>query len=253
MLIDARHKQAIAQSFGRAAASYDRFAELQRASGERLLNLMPPHDGQQLLDAGCGTGYFSRYWQQQGKRVIALDLSPAMLAHASEQRVAERYVQGDIEHLPLEDRCVDISYCNLAVQWCDDLPRALAELYRVTRSGGIVAFSTLAEGSLEELAHAWMRLDGTRRVNPFLSVATIQAACRPYRHQLRQECVTCHFPDVLTLMKSLKGIGATWLHQGRTPGLLSRSRLNRLSAVYPQRPEGYPLSYQLIYGVIYHD
>ncbi|MFP9479891.1 GTP-binding protein, partial [Pectobacterium brasiliense] len=37
----------------------------------------------------------------------------------------------------------------------------------------------------------------------------------------------CLLPDVLTLMKSLKGIGATWLHEGRTPGLLSLTRLGR--------------------------
>ncbi|PWC10618.1 malonyl-[acyl-carrier protein] O-methyltransferase BioC [Brenneria roseae subsp. americana] len=253
MFADTCHKQAIAQAFGRAAASYDRFAELQRTSGERLLDLIPPHGGTRVLDAGCGTGYFSRYWQQQGKRVTALDLSPAMLSHASRHQAAERYVQGDIEHLPLEDGCVDISYSNLAVQWCDDLPRALAELYRVTRSEGIIAFSTLAEGSLSELSHAWTQLDGTRRVNHFLSAGAIEAACQPYRYQLRQERITCYFPDVLTLMKSLKGIGATWLHQGRAPGLLSRSRLNGLSSVYPRCSEGYPLSYQLIYGVIYRD
>ncbi|MCV9878191.1 malonyl-ACP O-methyltransferase BioC [Brenneria izbisi] len=253
MFTDIDHKHAIAQAFGRAAASYDRFAELQRASGERLLDLMPPHDGIQVLDAGCGTGYFSHHWQRQGKRVTALDLSPVMLAYAREQRAAECYVQGDIEHLPLGAGCMDISYSNLAVQWCDHLPGALAELHRVTRRKGIIAFSTLAAGSLHELSQAWAQWDSTRRVNHFLPAEAIAAACQPYRHQLHQERITCYFPDVLSVMKSLKGIGATWLHHGRAPGLLSRSRLNGLSSVYPRRPEGYPLSYQLIYGVIYRD
>ena len=54
-------------------------------------------------------------------------------------------------------------------------------------------------------------------------------------------------------MKSLKGIGATWLHEGRTPGLLSRTRLAALAAHYPQEQGSYPLSYQLVYGVIYRD
>ncbi|QTF08949.1 malonyl-ACP O-methyltransferase BioC [Brenneria izadpanahii] len=255
MLSDAHthNKQAIARAFGRAAASYDRFAALQRASGERLLNMIAAHNGRQVLDAGCGTGYFSRCWQQLGKSVTALDLSAEMLACAAERRSAARYVLGDIENLPLADCSVDISYSNLAVQWCDDLPAALAEFHRVTRAGGAIAFSTLAEGSLIELAQAWQRLDGTRRVNRFLPVSAIEAACRPYRYQLHQECVTCCFPDVPALLKSLKGIGATWLHQGRTPGLLSRKRLAALSASYPPREDGYPLSYQLVYGVIYRD
>ncbi|MEQ9905103.1 malonyl-ACP O-methyltransferase BioC [Pectobacterium aroidearum] len=253
MLTENYNKQAIAQAFGRAAGCYDRFAELQRTSGERLLALMPPHGGLLVLDAGCGTGHFSRHWRQRGKTVIALDLSAAMLAQAREQQAADRYQEGDIENLPLADCSVDISYSNLAVQWCDSLPRALAELYRVTRPGGVIAFATLADGSLSELSQAWQRLDGTQRTNRFLPLSAIDAACQPYRYHLVQEREVCLFPDVLALMKSLKGIGATWLHKGRTPGLLSRARLAALSAHYPQEQGGYPLSYQLVYGVIYRD
>ncbi|MBJ7221241.1 MULTISPECIES: malonyl-ACP O-methyltransferase BioC [unclassified Brenneria] len=253
MLTKAHNKQAIARAFGRAADHYDRFAALQRASGTRLLSMIASHHGLQVLDAGCGTGYFSRCWQQLGKTVTALDLSADMLAHAREQQVADCYLLGDIENLPLADNSVDLCYSNLAVQWCEDLSRALAEWHRVTRPGGAIAFSTLADGSLTELAQAWRRLDGSQRVNRFLPVSAIEAACRPYRFQLHQECVTCCFPDVLTLMKSLKGIGATRLHQERPPGLLSRARLAALSAAYPRREDGYPLSYQLVYGVIYRD
>ncbi|BES84447.1 malonyl-[acyl-carrier protein] O-methyltransferase [Pectobacterium araliae] len=253
MLKENYNKKAIAQAFGRAAGGYDRFAELQRTSGERLLTLMPSHSGAAVLDAGCGTGHFSRHWRQIGKTVTALDLSVDMLAYAREQHVADRYLEGDIENLPLVDSSVDISYSNLAVQWCDSLPRALAELYRVTRPGGVIAFATLADGSLSELSQAWQRLDGTQRTNRFLSLSSIGAACQRYRHHLVQEREVCLFPDVLALMKSLKGIGATWLHEGRTPGLLSRARLSALAACYPQQQGGYPLSYQLVYGVIYRD
>ena len=39
----------------------------------------------------------------------------------------------------------------------------------------------------------------------------------------------------MTLMRSLKGIGATHLHQGREGGLMSRGRLAALQAAYPCR------------------
>ncbi len=55
-LVDAEHKQAIARAFGRAAVGYDRFADVQRASGERLMTLVGMRDGDDVLDAGCGTG-----------------------------------------------------------------------------------------------------------------------------------------------------------------------------------------------------
>jgi malonyl-CoA O-methyltransferase len=148
---------------------------------------------------------------------------------------------------------VDICFSSLVVQWCSDLPRALAELYRVTRPGGVILFSTLAEGSLGELGDAWQQVDGERHVNDFLPLEQIGAACAGYRHGLQAEWQTLNYPDVMALMRSLKGIGATHLHQGREAGLLSRRRLAALQAAYPCNRGQFPLSYHLVYGVIYRD
>lgn len=253
MRAEPHNKRAIAHAFGRAASRYEQFAELQRASGEHLLTLAHPHAGTQVLDAGCGTGHFSRRWRALGKQVMALDLSAAMLQQAAASDSADSYVQGDIEQLPLQDHSVDLCFSNLAVQWCTDLPRALSALYRVTRPGGVVAFSTLAEGSLHELTQAWFQLDGSRRVNRFLPLEQLAAACGPYRHQLYQQTLTYRFSSVLAVMQSLKGIGATWLHDDRAHGLLTRRRLQALAQGYPSAANDFPLSYHLVYGVIYCD
>ncbi|NLU17278.1 malonyl-ACP O-methyltransferase BioC [Serratia liquefaciens] len=247
------NKQAVASAFSRAAVSYDAAAVLQRDVGERLLGMGQEHRGEKLLDAGCGTGYFSRRWRELGKQVTALDLAPGMLAFARQQQAADDYLLGDIENVPLPDAVVDISFSSLVVQWCSDLPRALAELYRVTRPGGVILFSTLAQGSLQELGDAWQQVDGERHVNDFLPLTQIETACASYRHRLQAEWQTLNYPDVMALMRSLKGIGATHLHQGREAGLLSRQRLAALQASYPCRRGQFPLSYHLVYGVIYRD
>ncbi|UAY97928.1 malonyl-ACP O-methyltransferase BioC [Dickeya dadantii] len=247
------HKQAIARAFGRAAGYYDRFAALQRESGEQLMTLVGNHAGSEVLDAGCGTGYFSARWQASGKQVTALDLSTEMLAIARQRQAATRYLQGDIEHLPLADGSVDISFSNMAMQWCDDFDAGLAELYRVTRPGGAIAICTLAEGTLAELDTAWQRLDGSRRINRFMSSEAIVSACRLYHADVSLAPVTCYFPDVLTLMRSVKGVGATWLRDGREHGGLSRRQLTALTARYDHHPQGYPLTYQRVFGVIHRD
>ncbi|MCI4235570.1 malonyl-ACP O-methyltransferase BioC [Dickeya dianthicola] len=247
------HKQAIAHAFGRAAGDYDRFAALQRESGEQLMALVGDHAGSELLDAGCGTGYFSARWQASGKQVTALDLSTEMLAIARQRRAATHYLQGDIEHLPLADGSVDISFSNMAMQWCDDFDAGLAELYRVTRPGGAIAICTLAQGTLAELDAAWRQLDGSRRINRFLSLEAVVSACRRYHADVSLAPVTCYFPDVLSLMRSVKGVGATWLRDGREHGGLSRRHLTALTAHYDRHPQGYPLTYQRVFGVIYRD
>lgn len=247
------HKQAIARTFGRAAAEYDRHAAFQRASGDELAALLGPLQGQSLLDAGCGTGWFSRFWQQSGNRVIALDLSHAMLAEARRRGAASAYLAGDIERLPLADKRVDICFSNLAVQWCDDLSRALGEFYRVTRPGGMIAFSTLAEGSLAELTRAWRQVDGEIHANRFLSSAAIALALKPYRHRLYPVPHRLYYPRLAPLLQDIKGVGAGYLRDGRAPGLSGSQRIRRLEAAWERHSAGLPLTYQLIHGLIYRD
>ncbi|MEQ4532462.1 MAG: malonyl-ACP O-methyltransferase BioC [Mixta sp.] len=244
------NKQAVAQAFGRAAGGYDRFADFQRYSGERLMTLLPPAAAGRVLDAGCGTGWFSRRWRAQGHQVIALDLSPGMLAQARRDASAHHYLLGDIEALPLQSHSVDLSWSNLALQWCDDLAQGVRELCRVTRPGGQVLFSTLAEASLQEVRSAWQAVDDYQHVNRFLSESAIRQAGAGMALRLHCETVVQHFPDVLSALHSLKGIGATHIHQGRASGLLTRQRLHQLAQHWPQDEHGYLLSYQLITGVI---
>ncbi|CAQ85026.1 MULTISPECIES: malonyl-ACP O-methyltransferase BioC [Photorhabdus] len=247
------NKRAIAGAFGRAAANYDVVAKLQQQTGEFLMQQVDGHPGKLVLDAGCGTGFFSHRWRQQGKQVIALDLASGMLDHARQQRVADYYLQGDIECLGLADGSVDICFSNLAVQWCDNLSSALKELYRVTRSGGLILFSTLAQGSLYELKQAWSAVDNYQHINHFLPQQTIKDACQGFRHRLISQVYRQQYPNILPLLASLKGIGATHLHCGRQQGLMTRGRLTALEQAYPRENKHLPLSYQVIFGVIYRD
>jgi malonyl-CoA O-methyltransferase len=247
------NKQAVADAFSRAAGHYENAAQLQRDVGEHLLSMVAEQHqsaGNRVLDAGCGTGYFSRRWRDMGKQVTALDLSQGMLDMASALNSADSYIPGDIERLPLADQSVDICYSNLAVQWCNALPRALEEMHRVTRIGGLVVFSTLAEGSLGELAAAWMKVDGRRHVNQFLTPDKIAEACAPYRHDVQFSQQTLLFPDVMSLMRSLKGIGATHIKNGRLGGLGGRERLALLEKHYTRQDGMLPLTYKLVYGVL---
>lgn len=244
-------KSAVAAAFSRAADSYDAVAGFQRRCGEKILSQLNNLSGLKVLDAGCGTGVFSREFRRAGAHVISLDLAEGMLEKSRILDSAEQYLLADIEHIPLPDHSVDLCFSNLAIQWCGSLGSALAEMSRVVKPGGKVAFSTLAQGSLTELAQAWQQVDGQTHVNQFLAFDAIKLACKPFSHDLQLTHETEFYPDVITLMKSLKGIGATHLHQGRNSGLTSRGRFAQLARVYPQQAEGLPLSYQLVIGVLH--
>lgn len=244
------NKQAVAQAFGRAAQTYHQHAELQRLCGERLAGFARKQQGQNVLDAGCGPGWFSQRWREAGNKVTALDLSAEMLEQARSLQTADRYQTGDIEALPFTDPQFDLCWSNLAVQWCSDLRLALTELHRVALPGGQVLFSTLSAGSLNELEKAWQPLDLPAPVNDFLSVEAIALAGEKLPLRLKQETLTLAFPDVLSALRSLKGIGATHLHSGRREGGLRRGHFHQLEQNWPRDSRGFLLSYHLVYGVI---
>ncbi|OAN18796.1 malonyl-[acyl-carrier protein] O-methyltransferase BioC [Photobacterium jeanii] len=255
-------KAAIAAAFGRAAKRYDQSAEFQRIVGHRLMEKLPPmvSVGTRLLDLGCGTGYFSEQLAAKGYQVCAADLSEQMLAQAA-QRCGDKvsYQQADAEALPFADNSFDVAFSTLALQWCQDLSVPLAELRRVVKPGGYVLFTTLVENSLKELSYAWQQVDQYQHVNQFLSQKTVKLALAQAGGQIH----TLEFPPIIMkyqtaveLMKDLKGIGATHLHNERKAGLASRQTLQALERAYDEfRDEKgqLPATYQVCFGVIIND
>ncbi|AEF23801.1 malonyl-ACP O-methyltransferase BioC [Pseudomonas fulva] len=251
-------KRQVAASFSRAADTYDSVAQLQRDVGRQLLWHLPVNlQPQRWLDLGCGTGFFSRAladWYPQGEG-IAVDIAEGMLQHARLLGGAQAFAAGDAERLPLRDGCCDLIFSSLALQWCADFAAVLSEAQRVLRSGGVLAFSSLCVGTLQELRDSWQAVDGFVHVNRFRRAEDYQALCaasgfRLERLQVRPHRL--HYPELRSLTHSLKALGAHNLNEGRPAGLTGRARLRALADAYERQrqPEGLPCTYQVIYGVL---
>ena len=68
-------------------------------------------------------------------------------------RAAQKSLKPVIE-MPLAADSVDLVWSNLALQWVNDLPRALAEMRRVLAPGGLCVFTTFGTDTLKELRAA---------------------------------------------------------------------------------------------------
>src|SRR5574342_896722 len=172
-------KRQVRRAFERAAASYDQAAVLQREICERMLSRLDyiRHEPRTLLDAGAGTGYGTRRLagRYPAATVAAMDFSHGMLARSQEaspwwrrfvpvQRAIAR-VCGDLESLPIRAGWADMVWSTSTLQWCNDLPRALAEVHRVLAPGGLFMFSTYGPDTLKELRQAFGEADGYSHVN----------------------------------------------------------------------------------------
>ena len=61
-------------------------------------------------------------------------------------------------------------FSSLAIQWCRD-PRVLfSEIKRSLKPGGLFVFSSLLNGTLEELQLSWASVDEHQHVNQFLTL-----------------------------------------------------------------------------------
>jgi ubiquinone/menaquinone biosynthesis C-methylase UbiE len=94
-----------------------------------------------VLDAACGTGRHARHLAARGHRVIGVDATPEMLAHARRALPDADLRDGDLAALPVETASVDAAVCALALQHCERLGPPVAELARVVRPGGRLVVS----------------------------------------------------------------------------------------------------------------
>jgi len=112
-------------------------------------------DDADVLEVGCGDGIM---WRENldrlpdGWRLTLTDLSPAMVEE-TRAALGERaqYAVADVEALPFAEGSFDAAIANHMLFHVDDRSRALGELARVLRAGGVFRATTIGHGHLREL------------------------------------------------------------------------------------------------------
>jgi SAM-dependent methyltransferase len=156
------------------------------------------------LDAGCGTGSYTRMIAAAGHRSVAVDLSGSMLTMLRLKHVdAVEIVQTDIQLLPFCSNQFDWVLCTRVLSHISDVAAVMAELARVLRPNGRVLISDVHP------LHPYTRTT----VDTLTGIVPI----RTYKHQLSQLSAIagnhCAF-DTLDLREH-KSHDLTWQPHGR--------------------------------------
>ena len=112
----------------------------------RLVKFAGVRAGHDLLDVGCGTGVVAITAERNGAHVTGLDLTPELLDRARENaRIANAKIdfrEGDVEALPFENGSFDVVLSQFGHMFAPRPDVALAEMLRVLKPGGRIAFAT---------------------------------------------------------------------------------------------------------------
>ena len=126
--------------------------------------------GVRWLDVGCGNGAFTEELVARAapSAVAAIDPSEGQLAYARTRPGAEivDFRKAGAQELPFGDAAFDVAVMALVISFVPDAVRAVAEMVRVVRPGGIVA------------TYMWDFAAGGVPVNP-ISVAMKSLAMDP--------------------------------------------------------------------------
>ncbi|PSB28875.1 class I SAM-dependent methyltransferase [Chlorogloea sp. CCALA 695] len=148
------HKQKVAAGFNLASVGYARQAvRFLAMTARRLVEIAAIRSQETILDVATGTGHsaiaISPIVGTNG-RVIGIDLSPDML-EVAQQNITKAILDniqlqlGDAENLSFEDESFDKVICASGIFFLPDMQAGLQEWLRVTKPGGVVAFSSFGE------------------------------------------------------------------------------------------------------------
>lgn len=101
-----------------------------------------------ILDAGCRIGYGLRTFIEEfpASRIVGVDIVPEFVAEAD--AYSEAY-EMDICNLTFKDKEFDFTFCCQALEHCYDIPKAVDELYRVTKTAAFISVPLEIEGTYE--------------------------------------------------------------------------------------------------------
>ncbi|MGH3950779.1 MAG: class I SAM-dependent methyltransferase [Pseudonocardiaceae bacterium] len=194
--------------------------------------------GGDLLDVGCGPGMLVRHLLDTRPgdfRITACDRSPAMI-EAVEERVANsggvQLMVARIEDMPFADESFDVALAMGVLEYAD-AARALREMARVLRPGGLVLVTMLNPLSpyrLFEWVMYWPALRMLGRVERLLGVPPKRRHGAPIsgiraipetklRRMMREEGLGPHdavYYDLTPLVPPLDKIVRRWNRQWRS-------------------------------------
>jgi len=132
--------------------NYERYFA-QEEKLRRLVFRWLPEDTTSLLDLGCKAGNITSSYQKKAKSVAAVDKDYASVLSAKRRFPDLKLFVGRAEELPIKTDCFHILVASEVLQYLTEPKRAVAEMHRVLKHGGLLILSVPQKGPCYQLAN----------------------------------------------------------------------------------------------------
>ena len=212
--------QKIRKAFSDAAMQYDVLAGLHKEIGRELIKKnISRENTNTILDVGMGTGWLtgklSFYFPES--KVVGIDFAPGMIKAAKDSEHTFTMIQADALELPFKNNSYDLVISNLVYQWVSPLNRAFGSVTRILKDGGVFSMTAFGYNTFTELFQSINHVlvqknDGKpyniKRLCTFDNIKETLAGAGFKNINVDYETIKVHFPDMMSLVKWIKGIGA---------------------------------------------
>ena len=219
-------RRLVRQNRDRAASGLGAHDFLFREVGERLADRLDDVTRRfpRALDLGCHAGELAATLRGRGgiEMLVQCDLSPAMARRAATN--GNPTLAANEELLPFAPESFDLVISNLSLHWVNDLPGCLVQIRQCLKPDGLFLATMLGGDTLAELRQALMEAElattggVSPRVSPFADLRDAGSLLQRAGFALPVvdgDRLTATYPDILALMRDLRGMGETNAVQAR--------------------------------------
>jgi SAM-dependent methyltransferase len=230
----------------RAAAALDGHDFLFREAAERLADRLDDVTRRfpLALDLGCHGGEIAAMLRGRGgiETLVQCDLSAAMARRAAANGRPTLVV--DEELLPFAPESFDLVISDLSLHWVNDLPGCLLQVRQCLKPDGLFLAAMLGGDTLYELRQSLIEAEVAEtggvgpRVSPFADLRDAGGLLQRAGFALPVidgDRLTASYPDVLKLMRDLRGMGESNAVRERTSRAVNQAIVAGADEIYRRR------------------
>ncbi len=175
-------------------------------------------EGLKILDIGCGGGLMAEEFARRGAVVTGIDLSEKALViagkHARASGLKIRYETGRAEALPCGSGDYDVVIGADCLEHVDDLKKAVGEVSRVLREGGVFCYDTINRNLFSRIIVVGIVDPILRREYKRLNVSTKAYSVHDWKRFIRPAELTALMAQKGLANRETKGIRFAGFHKG---------------------------------------